>query len=275
MASRIALRLLDFFAPRRCLRCQRLLPVAGAVAVEPFCSGCASALPWWRRADGCPRCGWDDMRRLELEASDSRGKTCPGCYSQGSALHRSRSLLRYEGDAQRWIRDFKSGRNPFGPPLAARLATEFFADELARIVQEESLGSRDELIVPIPLHPRRHRARGFNQSALIAARIARRTGFRIQQGGLVRRRATRTQAHQRGESRRANLRHAFALVPRVRLAPRVILVDDVLTTGTTLEVAAETLLAGGVEEVCALTLAATLPFRPNAARLARWGDSSP
>lgn len=193
---------------------------------------------------------------------DALGETfeaaCPGCYSQGSALHRSLALLRYEAGARRWIRGFKSGRSPFGPPLPARLATEFFADELALACCAESPG---DVIVPVPLHPRRERRRGFNQSALIAGRIARKIGVHYEPGGLLRRRATRTQAHLRGDARRGNLRHAFAVAPGSRLAQRVWLVDDVLTTGATLESAAECLLAAGVDEVRALTLAATVPFR--------------
>lgn len=243
---------LDFVAPLRCVDCARLIRAGDA----PFCQDCLSRLPWWRRADGCPRCGWNALRQAAAGSEVDASSSCPGCYSLGSALHRCQALLRYEGPAQRAIRLFKSGQRPFGPPLAAAQATEFFVHELSRRLEGDG---RDDLLVPIPLHRRKHRSRGFNQSALIARRLARLAGLPCAPEALIRQRDTQSQAHQKGDDRRRNLRQAFRIRPRARLAPRVWLVDDVLTTGATLEAAAECLLAEGVDEVHGLTLAATLP----------------
>ena len=254
--------LLDGLAPERCLRCGTQPP--RALRGLPLCADCAARLPWWREVAGCPRCGWAGSR----DGAGGRWepiRACPGCYSQGSALHRCVSALRYEGDPKRWIRAFKAGRSPLGPPLPERRILEFVADELAR--QLRPWASRVAApgpgrVMPIPLHPRRHRSRGFNQSGLLGRRLAEGLGETFDGATLRRVRQTQPQAYQRGAARRQNLRNAFACGPGTRLRGRIWLVDDVLTTGATLEAAAECLLASGADEVIAVTIAATEPFRP-------------
>lgn len=108
-------------------------------------------------------------------------------------------------------------------------------------------------LVPVPLHPRRERRRGFNQAAELARGAARASGLPLASGVLVRQRPTDDQIGLDAAARRRNMRRAFRLT---RPAPaRVCLIDDVMTTGATLAEAARELRHGGAEEVLALTVA--------------------
>lgn len=264
-------------------------------ATRPLCRSCALAMPWWRRADGCPLCGMpSDPERTGSEAgwgtAPGRLAGCPACLAAGSPLHRCLAATRHADPVARLIPAFKNPKGPFGPPPGARLLVEHLVEELVdRLLSETRC--RPDLVVPIPLHPSRLRRRGFNQSDWIADRIARRLGRPFAPGLLVRIRNTGTQAGRSARERRAQLAASFRVTlrglgstaphdpqlgdergspPRPPSARRTIrplaglrvaLVDDVLTTGSTLEAAAEALLEAGAAEVVALTLSATLPPR--------------
>jgi ComF family protein len=186
---------------------------------------------------------------------------CPACLAAGSPLHRCLAATRYAAPIASLIPSFKNPRGPFGPRPEAWQLVDHLADALAdRLVRET--GGRPDLVVPIPLYPTRLRRRGFNQADLIARRIARRLGRPFAPGLLVRVRDTGTQAGLSAAERRRNLQGAFRVVGRLPGPdPRVALVDDVLTTGGTLEAAAEALLVAGAGEILALTLSATVAPR--------------
>jgi competence protein ComFC len=124
-----------------------------------------------------------------------------------------------------------------------------------------SRGMRDlrlappDALVPVPLHALRQRDRGYNQAALLASAIARRTGHNLLDA-LKRQRPTTTQTHFDRRQRMRNLRDAFALRQNVNVTNlNLLLVDDVLTTGSTVNECARTLLAAGARHVDALTIA--------------------
>ncbi len=161
---------------------------------------------------------------------------------------------------RRWLPAFKNPPTPLGPSAAVLRAIDHLAAELARSLQHAGPPPLD-LLIAMPLHRARHLRRGFNHSDRIASTLARRLALPVCPSGLARVRATRPQASLSGDARRQNVRGAFRARRRFDPEIRIGLVDDVLTTGQTLESAADALLEAGAFEVRGLTLAATLPPR--------------
>jgi len=138
--------------------------------------------------------------------------------------------------------------------VATRLAETLLAEPAACAV----IAGADAL-VPVPLHPRRRRERGFNQAELIAAAISRCTGVTVLGSALVRRKDTAPQTGLSAAARRGNMRGAFAVRRRAQIAQRrLVLVDDVLTTGATALACARALREAGAIEVRLLSVARAL-----------------
>ncbi|MFO0689420.1 MAG: ComF family protein [Myxococcota bacterium] len=229
-----------------------------------LCLRCAARMPWWRRADGCPRCGMPlDPDRAGSEATWGMGREtaapCPRCLVEGSPLHLCLAATRYAEPLPWLLPAFKNPRGPLGPSIAVWRVVDHLVDALVDRVRREH-GVRPDRIVSIPLHPSRLRRRGFNHADLIARRIAARLGRPFDPALLARVRDTGSQAGLTASDRRTNLRGAFRAraLPGAAEPPRVFLVDDVLTTGSTLDAAANALLEAGVGEVWALVLSATV-----------------
>jgi ComF family protein len=235
--NRIVAALADLVWPRRCAACDRRLP-AGVVdpAARAFCSTCAdSLLPV--SSPRCPSCGLTHGAGLvdhcctACLADPPAFETARAPYLYGGALADAISRLKYTGAT--WLAD----------PLGALLAS---AEPAAR----------PDLVVPVPLHRRRLVERGFNQSALLAARLARRLGAPLEANAIQRVADTPPQARHARHERLAALRGAFAPRSGRRLdGERVLLVDDVVTTTATVRAATRALLKAGAGAVEVASLA--------------------
>lgn len=126
---------------------------------------------------------------------------------------------------------------------------EKLIEEFVRQNAEIILNGRPSAIIPIPLHKKRYLERGFNQSEILAKNWSRYLGVPILKNALIRQRQTKTQVGLSGSERRSNLQGAFALRQPLTGIARVILVDDVFTTGSTLEEAGRVLRSADVREV--------------------------
>jgi ComF family protein len=173
---------------------------------------------------------------------------CGACAKQPPAFARARAVMRYDEGARPLILRFKHADRTEAAPAFARWMARAGADLLAEC----------DLIAPVPLHRWRLFRRRYNQAALLALQLGRLAGRPIVPDLLLRRRNTPSQGRLSRSQRQLNVRGAFAANPRLRAdlaGKRVLLVDDVLTTGATLEACARTLTRAGAARVEVLVLA--------------------
>jgi ComF family protein len=245
-ALHVARAAVDLVLPHRCALCGTILgPERG------LCGACWAELrfvtpPW------CTVCG------RPYDEDDAGLDPCGRCRAHPPTLRRTRAALAYDDRSRRLVVAFKHyGRLSLRPLFGLWLA----------LPAGELLGEVD-VVAPVPLHRRRLMQRGFNQAALLAASLAEPGGPRYVPDLLQRTRATASQQGLGARARQGNVTAAaFRVHPQRRhlvAGRRVLLVDDVLTTGATLEACARTLLRGGAEAVDGLALArvTSLPSDP-------------
>jgi ComF family protein len=236
LTKKWALGALNTLLPPSCLACDTPVESDGQFCLvcfkrtnfvsAPFCQRCGVPLPYGAAAG--PR---GDCARCELEPP---------------AFTAARSALRYDEAAQALIIPFKySDRTELARGIATLMERAGAA-----------LLSRADILVPVPLHKTRLQARRYNQSALLAAILARKTGKHLVRDGLLRVKATAPLVKMGLAARQAELADAITVSPKRAMhliGKTVLLIDDVMTSGTTAQVCAAALLAAGVAQVDVLT----------------------
>lgn len=200
----------------------------------------------------CAVCAEDVASELVCTRCATRLVRTPSLPPPPPPLAEWYAATRFEGDVALWVHRFKYP----GRGLAALdPAADAVARELALRVARKVPDPLPNAVVPVPLHPKRLRTRGFNPAGRVARHVARERGARFSPRALERIRDTRSQTGLDRAARRSNVDGAFRA--RVLLPRRVWLVDDVATTGATLAAAAAAARAGGALEIVALALAFT------------------
>ena len=240
------------FFPSGCRICERLLTSASRV---PLCEECLSSFP--RLASMmCDVCG-RPMPGLSPEPEQLL--LCPACQDRTYAFDRARSFALYEEAVVRAILLLKFEQIE---PLGA-----WFAERLAELVSGEGDRLAADVVVPVPLHRERERERGYNQAALLSKPLAKRLRLPHKAVLLMRTRARPDKQVLSLEERWESVRGAFATRPGSRVDNlRVLLVDDVLTTGATLDACARALREAGAKSVIGLTAARAVRNPPPSTR---------
>lgn len=232
-------KLLDLIYPRACAHCD--LPISDKRPDLPYCSGCWETI---RPLAGprCPVCATPFSSPTALTHSPDHH--CAECREHLPAFSRAVTPYAYEGTLAEAIQRFKYLKQPS------------LADPLAHLLMEALRTVRFDRVAAIPLHPARLRTREFNQSLLLAQRIARFTDVPLLIDALNRSRDTLPQVGLSRKEREQNVRRAFHLSdPKTIQRMRILLVDDVYTTGATLREGAKILLKGGAKEVIVAAVA--------------------
>lgn len=208
----------------------------GAAGEQQLCSGCHADLPHYSRPH-CPKCA--------VPTPD--GQVCGTCLQHPPTHVRTLAAFSYAFPIDQLIQALKyQQRLSIAPLLGEALA--------------EAIGTRAraDVLIPMPLHPMRLRQRGFNHATEIARALAARMGIPLSLTTCERVRDTPPQVALAYDQRRRNVRDAFACTGNVA-GMHVALIDDVMTTGTSLDELARTLIKAGAREVEAWVVARTLP----------------
>lgn len=238
--------LLDILLPPRCLSCGGTVDRQGGL-----CPGCWNGLAFIG-PPLCAGCGVPFEYAVEGEGGGegdgAEEARCAVCLRDAPPYARARSVLIYDDASKVLVLGFKHGDRTF--------AAVAYGAWMARSGAELLDGA--DLVVPVPLHPWRLFLRRYNQAALLAQAVGRAAGVPVATDLLARRRATPSQGRLSASDRVRNVRGAFGVRRRqAQRVPggRVVLVDDVLTTGATVAECARTLLQAGAAQVDVLTLA--------------------
>ena len=244
--------------PTSCSICGGEVAHAGDLGV---CRQCWSGVEGWEGIS-CERCG---LPIVSERAADAAQVLCGACLANDPSFDVARAFGIYRGSLRLLILQLKfQGRERVGRRLGTMLGRA--CEKVGGTVNGES-----PLIVPVPLFHSRERERGYNQARLLAEGLKRSLEgtpagkhMKIAPGLLVRTRATLPQAGLGLRARYENVRAAFAVVkPELAAGRRVILVDDVMTTGATLSACAAALKKQGAAEVYALAMARATPQFPD------------
>ena len=220
--------LLGMLYPRRCPVCDGVIPVGKGL----ICPECLSKVRLVKEPV-CLRCG------KEIAAAEA--DYCYDCSRHERSFVRGYAMAVYDRTMRDSLSRFKNGgRMDYG---------DWYAEALWERFARELEGLRADCLVPVPVHRSRLSRRGYNQAGLVAKRLGKKLGIPVLHRALIRRRNTRAQKLLSGGERGRNLEGAFCPGRQPAAGLRVILLDDIYTTGATAQACTRALLGAGAREV--------------------------
>jgi len=233
-------RLLDFVFPPHCPVCGKpVLQKKRGTSVRLICPACVQKITVIR-APYCMKCG--------KPLTDSRREYCTDCLRHAHAFEQGRAVFSYQGALKHSLYRFKYDNK--------REYSRFYASAMNAFLGRWIMEQQIDCIVPVPLHASRQKQRGYNQAELLAYRLGEYTGIPVVPELLARTKKTEALKNLSGSERRENLKHAFTARKFSGKDVRILLVDDIYTTGSTLDAAAEALQRAGSCRIYAVCVAA-------------------
>ena len=232
-AGKLLQSLIDLLYPRRCPVCGRIVMPKGRL----ICPDCVDQLSWVSQPV-CKRCG----KEIFVDTAEY----CLDCTRHPRSFVSGRALLNYNRTASRSMAQIKYNNR--------REYLDFYAEAMARRLGPAVRRMNAQALVPVPVHPSRMKVRGFNQAEELARRLSEKLDIPVNAGLLRRNRNTVPQKDLNPAQRLKNLQEAFVASRPPAGLKSVILVDDIYTTGSTVEACARVLRGAGIERVYFLSI---------------------
>ena len=225
--------LLDLFYPRRCPVCDK--------AVKPFgnliCGECESKIKYVR-TPCCQKCG--------KELKDKRAVFCHDCAHREHIYDSGMALFAYQSVADSIYRFKYKGRQEYAA---------YYAERMARILGKKILRLRPDALVPVPIHAEKKRLRGYNQAEAIARELGRLLHIPVETKLVKRVRKTKPMKDLSAQERQNNLKRAFKICKNDVKLNTIIIIDDIYTTGSTIDAMAGELRHAGIKHIYFVALA--------------------
>ncbi len=231
--------LINWLYPPKCVFCSEIIPIN---MENGFCESCLNKLEFIENPV-CIKCG---------RKTKNYNETCFDCGEAEFSFVKNVSLFYYEDKIRESILEFKLGDKPEFGVYFGKLMAEYFA---------KNIEYEADVIVSVPMYNKRLKSKGFDHAAILAKELSKNASIPFIKGGLIRIRNTKRQSGLNGGERRENVKDAFAC-KRTELikGKKIILIDDIFTTGSTADNCAKALINAGAVEVLCLTLACTKNF---------------
>lgn len=226
--------LLDWIYPRRCAFCDELL----GRKEHGICGKCRKKIPLPIQEPRCKKCG----KPLTV----SEREYCHDCSKFEQMYDSGRGIFLYRDPLKQSLMRFKfDGRKEYG---------DFLGELLCVYGRDFILQIQPEVILPVPIHKKKRNVRGYNQAEILAEKISRGFSIPIRTDLVLRKKFTKAQKELNRKERKKNLEQAFVVRREAGQYKRVLIVDDIYTTGSTVNAIAGKLKRQGVEQVCFLAL---------------------
>lgn len=233
MGEKIADRIIGILFPRRCPVCGEIVMPKG----DLICPPCKGKIKYVYEPS-CKKCG----KALVVEEEEY----CYDCKKKNHTYESGIALFEYDDIMKQSIYSFKYKNK--------REYADFYVKEFVNAYQTQIANWKAEVLIPVPLHKSRHLYRGFNQAELLAKKIGKDINLPVDSDILVRSKETFAQKGLNHKERAKNLQEAFQISGKVVQYKKVILIDDIYTTGSTIEACTKVLKLNGVEKVYFLSL---------------------